>query len=50
MIMTLVALAAVVVGFVVGRSYERSRCKFIGKPLNTQEVLGVWKYDKSGKN
>lgn len=28
--------------FVAGRNYERRRIKFVGKPINTQEVLGVF--------
>lgn len=42
-----ICMAVAVVSFVVGRTYERRRIKYIGKPINTQEVLGVWKYDKT---
>lgn len=44
--MSLIAVAVVVagfaVGFMAGRSYERKRFKWIGKPIKTQDVLGVF--------
>lgn len=52
--MNLIAVAVVVagfaVGFVAGRAYERKRLKWVGKPIKTQDVLGVFTYDKRGKN
>lgn len=52
--MNLIAVAVVIagfaVGFMAGRSYERKRLKWVGKPIKTQDVLGVFTYDKRGKN
>lgn len=46
----IVAVLAVLVGFVFGRRHERRRIKYVSKPLNTQDVLGVWKYEYGRKN
>ena len=44
--MSLIAVAVTVagfaLGFMAGRSYERKRFKWVGKPIKTQEVLGVF--------
>lgn len=46
----MIAGLAGLVGFLLGRRCERRRIKYVGKPLNTQDVLGVWKYDNGTKN